>query len=266
MTLLHYYIVNLLFLPAFFNFIMNEPIRLNKYISESGILSRRKADEAIASGEIRINGIPAAIGQQVCPGDVVTYREQIVEPRSSVHIYAYNKPLGLVCTSAEADKDSIFRKLKLPVSCNYVGRLDKNSQGLLLLTNDGELSNRLQKARNYHEKEYVVRVDHPVTSGFLKQMSEGVSILDTVTRPCKVFKQGQNSFRIILTQGLNRQIRRMCEALDYKVVFLKRIRECNILLGDLKPGEYREIVGDELEMLRRLAAGRERTPGKKDAR
>ena len=228
---------------------MNEPIRLNKYISESGILSRRKADEAIASGEIRINGIPAAIGQQVCPGDVVTYREQIVEPRSSVHIYAYNKPLGLVCTSAEADKDSIFRKLKLPVSCNYVGRLDKNSQGLLLLTNDGELSNRL-----------------PVTSGFFKQMSEGVSILDTVTRPCKVFKQGQNSFRIILTQGLNRQIRRMCEALDYKVVFLKRIRECNILLGDLKPGEYREIVGDELEMLRRLAAGRERTPGKKDAR
>ena len=141
------------------------------------------------------------------------------------------------------------------MSCFYVGRLDKNSQGLLLLTNDGELSNQLQKARNHHEKEYVVRVDQPVTAEFLKKMSSGVEILDTVTRPCKVVKQGKNTFRIILTQGLNRQIRRMCDALGYRVVFLKRIRECNILLGDLEPGKYREIEGAELEKLRRMAGG-----------
>ena len=219
-------------------------------MSEAGILSRRKADEAIAAGEVEINGVKAAMGSQVSPGDVVTYRGEVVSPRSSVHVYAYYKPLGQVCTSKEADKDSIFRSLMLPVPCTYVGRLDKNSQGLLLLTNDGDLSNELQKARNHHEKEYVVRVDRPVTTQFLKQMSEGVEILDTVTRPCKVIKQGQNTFRIILTQGLNRQIRRMCETLDYRVVFLKRIRECNILLGELKPGEYREIQGEELRTLR----------------
>ncbi len=233
---------------------MNEQIRINKYLSSAGVLSRRKADEAIAAGEVEINGMKATMGSQVVPGDVVTYRGETVTPRASVHVYAYNKPLGQVCTSKEADKDSIFRSLTLPVPCTYVGRLDKNSQGLLLLTNDGDLSNELQKARNHHEKEYVVRVDKPVTAQFLKQMSEGVEILDTVTRPCKVVKQGQNTFRIILTQGLNRQIRRMCDALDYKVVFLKRIRECNILLGELKPGEYREIQGEELRILRGHAA------------
>ena len=227
-------------------------IRLNKYLSESGVLSRRKADEAIAAGEVRINGVVAELGAQVEPGDVVTLRGETVTARGDIRIFVYNKPLGQVCTAKDADKDSIFRTLTIPVPCSYVGRLDKNSQGLLLLTNDGDLSNALQKARNHHEKEYVVRVDKPITAEFLRRMSTGVEILDTVTRPCKVVKQGQNSFRIILTQGLNRQIRRMCEALDYRVVFLKRIRECNILLGDLKPGEYREITGDELTELRRM--------------
>ena len=227
-------------------------IRLNKYLSESGVLSRRKADEAIAAGEVRINGVVAELGAQVEPGDVVTLRGETVTARGDIRIFAYYKPLGQVCTAKDADKDSIFRTLTIPVPCSYVGRLDKNSQGLLLLTNDGDLSNALQKARNHHEKEYVVRVDKPITAEFLRRMSTGVEILDTVTRPCKVVKQGQNSFRIILTQGLNRQIRRMCEALDYRVVFLKRIRECNILLGDLKPGEYREITGDELIELRRM--------------
>ena len=230
--------------------IKENEIRLNKYLSEAGVLSRRKADEAIAAGEVCINGEVAGMGVRVAEGDVVTYRGTVVAPQTSRHVYAYYKPLGLVCTAKDADKDSIFRSLTLPVPCSYVGRLDKNSQGLLLLTNDGDLSNELQKARNHHEKEYVVRVDKPVTQQFLKRMSEGVEILDTVTRPCKVIKQGQNTFRIILTQGLNRQIRRMCEALDYRVVFLKRIRECNILLGELKPGEYREILGEELRTLR----------------
>jgi len=232
---------------------MEDKIRLNKYLSEAGVLSRRKADEAIAAGEVRINGEVAALGSLVSAGDEVTYLGTPVMPRATIRVFAYNKPLGLVCTAKDADKDSIFRTLTLPVPCSYVGRLDKNSQGLLLLTNDGDLSNQLQKARNHHEKEYVVRVDKPLTQDFLHKMSTGVEILDTVTRPCKVVKQGQNTFRIILTQGLNRQIRRMCEALDYRVVFLKRIRECNILLGELKPGEYREIQGEELRALRKVA-------------
>ena len=232
---------------------MNEGIRVNKYLSEAGVLSRRKADEAIAAGKVLVNGELPEVGTRVQEGDVVTYLGEVVKPASTLHVYAYNKPLGLVCTSYEADRDSIFRKLQLPVPCHYVGRLDKNSQGLLLLTNDGGLSNRLQKARNGHEKEYVVRIDRPVTKDFLEKMSSGVEILDTVTRPCKVVKQGTNTFRIILTQGLNRQIRRMCEALDCKVVFLKRIRECNVLLGDLEPGAFREITGQELEELRRKA-------------
>ena len=236
-------------LPVFFILNMEEYIRLNKYLSEAGVLSRRKADEAIAAGEISINGSVAGLGSKVAPGDVVTWKGEPVKARESIRVFVYNKPLGLVCTAKDADRDSIFHTLKLPVPCSYVGRLDKNSQGLLLLTNDGDLSNNLQKARNHHEKEYVVRVDQPVTADFLRKMSTGVEILDTVTRPCKVVKQGQNTFRIILTQGLNRQIRRMCEALGYKVVFLKRIRECNILLGDLKPGEYREVTGEELNRL-----------------
>lgn len=234
---------------------MKNGIRINKYLSEAGVLSRRKADEAVARGDVKINGVVAVLGDQVFEGDEVTYLSASVHLQEEIHVYAYNKPLGQVCTAKDADRDSIFRYLELPVSCFYVGRLDKNSQGLLLLTNDGELSNQLQKARNHHEKEYVVRVDQPVTAEFLKKMSSGVEILDTVTRPCKVVKQGKNTFRIILTQGLNRQIRRMCDALGYRVVFLKRIRECNILLGDLEAGKYREIEGAELEKLRRMAGG-----------
>ncbi|MBR3538391.1 MAG: pseudouridine synthase [Eubacterium sp.] len=228
-------------------------IRINKYLSEAGVLSRRKADEAVQAGEVMINGEPAVMGSMVGPDDTVTLRGRQIDRKGETRIFAYFKPIGLVCTAKEADKKSIYHTLTLPVPCMYVGRLDKDSQGLLLLTNDGDLSNRLQKARNHHEKEYVVRVDKPVTQEFLSKMSSGVEILDTVTRPCKVKRQGQNTFRIILTQGLNRQIRRMCEALDYKVVFLKRIRECNILLGDLKPGEFREILGEEFRELMKTA-------------
>ena len=227
----------------------NHTVRINKFLSEAGVLSRRKADEAVSAGEVMVNGIPAELGTVVGEGDTVTWRGEVVERKKSTRVFVYNKPMGQVCTAKDADKDSIFRRLTLPIPCMYVGRLDKDSQGLLLLTNDGDLSNRLQKARNHHEKEYVVRVDKPVTPDFLRKMGGGVEILDTVTRPCKVVRQGQNSFRIILTQGLNRQIRRMCDALGYRVVFLKRIRECNILLGDLKPGEYREVTGEELGKL-----------------
>ena len=224
-------------------------IRINKFLSEAGVLSRRKADEAVTAGEVMVNGIPAELGTVVGEGDTVTWRGEVVERKKSTRVFVYNKPMGQVCTAKDADKDSIFHRLTLPIPCMYVGRLDKDSQGLLLLANDGDLSNNLQKARNHHEKEYVVRVDKPVTPEFLRKMAGGVEILDTVTRPCKVVRQGQNSFRIILTQGLNRQIRRMCDALGYRVIFLKRIRECNILLGDLKPGEYREVTGEELRVL-----------------
>lgn len=230
----------------------DQTIRINKYLSEAGVLSRRKADEAILAGQVMINGEVAETGSKVNPGDTVTLNGEKVEPKKESRVFAYNKPMGLVCTAKEADKDSIFHRLSLPIHCMYIGRLDKDSQGLLLLTNDGDLSNQLQKAVNHHEKEYVVRVDKPVTKDFLQAMASGVEILDTKTRPCKVIRQGQNSFRIILTQGLNRQIRRMCDALGYRVIFLKRIRECNILLGELKPGEYREVTGKELEELFRI--------------
>lgn len=232
---------------------LSSGIRINKYLSEAGVLSRRKADEAILQGEVLINGVPAETGTRVMPDDIVTWQGRRIETRQETRVFVYYKPIGQVCTSRDADKNSIFRFLSLPLSCMYVGRLDKDSQGLLLLTNDGDLSNRLQKAVNRHEKEYVVRVDKPVTGEFLRSMESGVKILDTTTRPCKVVRQGQNTFRIILTQGLNRQIRRMCDALSYRVVYLKRIRECNILLKDLKPGEYREVTGDELSELIRIA-------------
>ena len=203
-------------------------IRINKFLSEAGVLSRRKTDEEIEKGNITINGHIAVMGETVHEGDEVRFK-------------------------GEADKDSIFRKLDYPGKLIYVGRLDKDSQGLLLLTTDGDLANRIQKSRNNHEKEYVVRVDKDIDENFIKGMRGGVPILDTVTKKCKCVKQGNRSFRITITQGLNRQIRRMCEYFGYKVVFLKRIRELNIELGNLKPGEYRKLTPAEEAELRRLA-------------
>lgn len=231
----------------------SEGIRINKYLSEAGVLSRRKADEEIERGSITVNGVTAVAGQKVFPGDEVCYKGIPVGNKQKNVIIIYNKPLGLVCTAKEADKDSIFRKLDYPERLIYVGRLDKDSQGLLLLTTDGELANTIQRSRNGHEKEYVVRVDKDIDEAFLKGMRNGVPILDTVTKKCRVTKQGNRSFRIVLTQGLNRQIRRMCDHFGYRVVFLKRIREMNIMLGDLKPGEYRELTEEEEKELRRLA-------------
>ncbi len=227
-------------------------VRINKYLSEAGICSRRKADEAIAAGLVRINERIAGTGDRVTPEDEVYYNGKLVEIKDKLVIYAYNKPMGLVCTSKDADKDSIFGKVTFPTRVNYVGRLDKDSQGLLLLTNDGDLANNIQKARNNHEKEYVVRVDKPVTDEFIKGMRNGVPILDTVTKKCYVVKQSERTFRIVLTQGLNRQIRRMCDYFGYKVVFLKRIRVLNVELGTLKPGEFRELTPAEDTALRQL--------------
>ena len=233
---------------------MDEKVRINKYLSECGVLSRRKADEAIEKGLITVNGRPAEKGDRVSDEDDVRYNGKPVKKSSSVErvVLAYNKPLGLVCTAKDADKDSIFRKIDYPDMLYYVGRLDKNSQGLVLLTNDGELANRIQKARNDHEKEYVVRVDKPLTEDFLKGMAGGVPLEERTTKKCKVRKTGQNTFRIILTEGINRQIRRMCEYFGYKVVFLKRVRVMNIGLGDLELGEIRYLSPTEEEKLREM--------------
>ncbi len=232
----------------------SDSIRINKYLSLSSELSRRKADEAIDEGRVLIDGRRAVLGDTVSPGQIVTLDGKVITPAEKKVIYIYNKPMGQVCTAYDADKDSIFRFVQFPEKVSYVGRLDKDSQGMLLLTNDGDLSNSIQKAVNRHEKEYVVRVDKPVTDEFLKGMAAGVPILETVTRPCKIRRHGQNTFNIIITQGLNRQIRRMCEYFGYRVVFLKRIRIMNIGLGTLEPGEYRELTAREEAELR-LRAG-----------
>lgn len=230
-----------------------EEIRLNKFICEAGICSRRQADKLIEEGRILVDGEAAVMGTKVTLENKVTYNGRVIRPAAKQAYYAYNKPAGQVCTAKGADKDSIFEFVEFPERVSYVGRLDKDSSGLLILTNDGDLSNAIQKSCNNHEKEYMVRVNKAVTEEFLKGMSGGVPILDTVTKPCKVKKTGERSFKIILTQGLNRQIRRMCDYFDYRVVHLKRVRVMNVTLGNLRPGEYRRLTAEEIQKLRRSA-------------
>lgn len=229
---------------------MEQGIRINKYLSEAGICSRRQADNIIEAGEVMVDGERAVPGTRVFADSIVKYRGKTIMPVKRKVIYVYNKPMGLVCTSKEADKDSIFNYADFPEKVNYVGRLDKDSQGLLLLTNDGELANSIQKSVNNHEKEYHVRVNKDITDEFISDMSKGVPILDTVTKKCKVVKTGNRTFKIILTQGLNRQIRRMCEQLGYRVVHLKRVRIMNVVLGNLRPGDFRSLSADEEKRLR----------------
>lgn len=235
----------------------DQQIRINKFFSEAGVLSRRKADEALAEGRIFLNGVPARPGDKVNPEkDTVTLDGKIIQTRKRGVVLAYYKPIGLVTTSREADPKSIFRYLDYPETLLYVGRLDQSSQGLLLLTDDGDLANQIQKAGNRHEKEYVVRVDQDLTQNFLNRIQKGGLTFEDLgnrpTAPCRVFPQGKRTFRIILTEGMNREIRRMTEAFGYRVVYLKRIRVMNITLGDLKPGEYRKLSEGEVKELRRL--------------
>ena len=210
-------------------------MRINKYLSAAGACSRRAADQHILDGEVTINGRVAVLGDQVEETDEVCFQGEHLCLDEPFVLLAYNKPVGLVCSAKE--KANIIDAIGYPTRIYPVGRLDKDSEGLVLLTNQGELHNQISHARNCHEKEYEVVVNQVVTREFLDQMRNGVEILDTVTRPCKVKKTGRNSFRIILTQGLNRQIRRMCEALGYRVYSLKRVRVMNILLGDLPVGQ-----------------------------
>ena len=228
-----------------------EKVRLNKYLSGQGICSRREADKYIEAGKVTINGHIAGMGEKVDGTEEILFDGRLVSAaREEKIVLAMNKPAGIVCSSNE--KDNIIDYLKYPKRVYPVGRLDKDSTGLILLTNDGELMNEILKARNYHEKEYEVRVRERITADFIRGMSEGVwlSELGVKTRPCKVKKVDAYTFRIILTQGLNRQIRRMCAYFNFRVVTLKRIRIMNIQLGDLKEGEWREIKGRELRELR----------------
>ncbi len=230
---------------------MEGQIRINKYLSEAGVCSRREADRQIEKGAVTINGRTAAMGDKVAPGDLVMYGNQRVSPEGEASLLAVNKPPGIVCTSEKRESDNIVDFLGYPKRVYPIGRLDKTSHGLILMTNQGEIANQIMRSRNYHEKEYIVKVNKDISENFLKNMSGGVYLeeLDATTRPCTVERVGRRAFRIILTQGLNRQIRRMCEQFEYRVMDLKRVRIMNIRLGDLKEGAYRRVEGKELEEL-----------------
>lgn len=226
-----------------------EPVRLNKYLSEAGVCSRREADRLIASGRVTVDGRPGETGMKVCPGQKVCIGKKVISRQEEMVVLAVNKPVGIVCTEERRERGSIIRYLDYPVRVTYIGRLDKDSRGLLLMTNNGDIINQIMRSANRHEKEYKVTVDREVTRDFLDRMAAGVPILDTVTRPCRVQKIGKYTFSIILTQGMNRQIRRMCEALGYQVKDLLRTRILNIRLGNLKEGEYRQVTDEELNEL-----------------
>lgn len=224
-------------------------MRINKFISEAGIASRRGADKLITEGRVTINGKRATIGSPVEPGDDVRVNgNQIYVARNNVYI-ALNKPVGITSTTEKGVKGNIVDLVNHPFRVFHIGRLDKDSEGLILLTNDGDIVNEILRSENQHEKEYIVSVDRPITPEFLKQMSEGVKILDTVTLPCKVEQLSKYDFKIILTQGLNRQIRRMCEALGYNVYRLQRIRIMNIQLDNLPVGQWRYLSKKEKAQL-----------------
>ncbi len=233
--------------------------RLNKHISETGICSRREADKLIEQGKVTVNGVKALMGTKVTSADDVKINGKPIKEKEKPIYIALNKPVGVTCTTDRKDKDNIVDFMKHPKRIFPIGRLDKASEGLIFLTNDGDIVNKILRAGNLHEKEYVVTVDKPITAAFLKKMSGGVRILETVTQPCVVEQMGKNSFRIILVQGLNRQIRRMCEVLGYEVIKLKRTRIMNVTLAGIAPGKWRYLTRDEGETLNRLVAGSVKT-------
>ena len=227
-------------------------VRINKYIAEAGICSRREADKWIDKGQVTINGKVASMGDRVCSKDKVTVCGKPVGSKNEKVVLAFYKPIGITCTEKDkfAEKN-IVEYVNYPIRVTYAGRLDKDSEGLILLTNDGELIQKLMKGAAKHEKEYVVKVKRELTDSFLENMAKGVYLkeLDQTTRPCEVEKIGKYTFRIILTQGLNRQIRRMCKELGNEVASLKRVRIMNIELGNLPYGKWRQVSGSELETL-----------------
>jgi len=234
--------------------------RINKYLSEVGYCSRRAADKLIEQGRVTINGKVPEMGTKIVEGDDVRVDNELISASNDLPVYlAFNKPIGIVCTTdTRVEKDNIIDFIKYPKRIFPIGRLDKPSEGLIFLTNDGDIVNKILRARNHHEKEYIVTVDKPITQHFLKRMRKGVPILDQVTRKCEVEEINKYQFKIILTQGLNRQIRRMCEYLDYQVTKLKRVRIMNVNL-DIPIGKWRDLTSEELKEINRLVSDSSKT-------
>ena len=230
----------------------NEPMRLNKYLSDSGFCSRREADRLVEQGKVVIDGEVAQLGQKVIPGQNIVINGKPLKREEERILIAFNKPRGIVCTTSKKDKDNIVDYLNYGKRIYPIGRLDKDSEGLTLLTNKGDIVDKILRGSNYHEKEYVVTVNKKITKEFVEGMEAGVPILDTVTRPCKLHVVNDRTFRIIISQGLNRQIRRMCEYFGYRVQTLKRVRIMNIQLNHLKVGTYRNISNEEWKQLNAL--------------
>lgn len=229
-----------------------ETIRINKYLADCGVCSRREADKLIQQGRVKINGNTAEMGSRITSEDTITFNGKVLQGKEKNVVLAFYKPIGVTCTEKDKHAEKIINDyIKYPIRVTYAGRLDKDSEGLLLLTNDGALIDGIMRGANKQEKEYIVKVDKEITGEFLEKMSEGIFLkeLKTKTRPCKIEMIGKYTFRILLTQGLNRQIRRMCGELGVEVRSLKRVRIMNIELGNLKSGAYREITGDELREL-----------------
>ncbi|UZO80513.1 23S rRNA pseudouridine(2604) synthase RluF [Aquimarina sp. ERC-38] len=236
-----------------------QSVRLNKYLSEVGYCSRRQADKYIDQKKITVNGKVAEMGLRVSPDDRIEVEGTLITKPKEKHVYlAFNKPVGIVCTTSDKEKDNIIDYINYPKRIFPIGRLDKPSEGLIFLTSDGDIVNKVLRARNNHEKEYVVTVNKLITPRFIKQMGQGIPILDTVTRPCQVEAINKYTFKIILTQGLNRQIRRMCEYLDYEVVKLKRVRIMNVLL-DVLPGKWRYLTEKELNEINQVTVNSVKT-------
>jgi 23S rRNA pseudouridine2604 synthase len=233
--------------------------RLNKFISETGICSRREADLFIEQGRVIVNGQKVTLGTKVSSADVIKVNGQLLKNKAEAVYLAFHKPVGISCTTDQKDKDNIVAFINYPNRIFPIGRLDKDSEGLIFLTNDGDIVNKILRAGNQHEKEYIVTVNKSITNSFVQKMSRGVSILDTVTRKCFVEKIGQNTFKIILVQGLNRQIRRMCEVLGYKATRLKRTRIMNVTLTDIAPGKWRYLTDTEKKILLQLVTNSTKT-------
>ncbi|AWZ49050.1 23S rRNA pseudouridine(2604) synthase RluF [Clostridiaceae bacterium 14S0207] len=227
-------------------------MRLNKFISEKGICSRREADRLIEAGKVTVNGKTAQIGMDVSDEDKVIVNDVPLKNRDEFVYIAFNKPVGITCTTDRSIKGNIIDYINYPKRIFHIGRLDKPSQGLIFLTNDGDIVNKILRAGNNHEKEYIVTVNTPITPEFIKQMGNGLPILNTVTKKCFVKRESKYVFRIILTQGLNRQIRRMCEYLGYTVTKLKRVRIMNITLDNIPEGKWRYISKEELQEINNM--------------
>jgi 23S rRNA pseudouridine2604 synthase len=222
------------------------PVRLNKYISETGVCSRREADKWIEAGRVTLNGQPASLGTQVAEGDEVRIDGDSIGLKKKQVYIALNKPVGIICTTEAHIEDNIIDYVGFSERIFPVGRLDRDSEGLILLTNNGDIVNEILRSENNHEKEYLVTVDRPITDLSLRMLADGVKIMGELTKPSKVARVNAQSFRIILTQGLNRQIRRMCSALGYKAQRLQRLRIMNIHLGNLQPGQWRHLTPPEV--------------------